>query len=229
MKKLLNYIIFAAVILSTGCAGGKIGSRLTSADYANAIKEALSIGTQYGGLVLGKKGSLDKNQLLAAILPENLQRVTSVLSTLGLSSEVDKFSSTLTDAASETVEKSLPIFLSGIKGMKIKDAAKIVAGGNGAATNYLRLSIGDSLRSAITPVMNTALDKYNLTSQWNKLIAPAQLLLGGRLNLDIGNLMAGFVTNAMFNKIEQKEADIRINASARSSVLLQRVFGGLIK
>ncbi len=227
MKKLLYLFIIASVLLSTSCAGGKFGSRLTAADYANAIKEALSIGTQYGGLVLGKKGSLDKSQLLAAILPENLQKVTSVLSTLGLSSEVDKFSSTLTDAASETVEKSLPIFLSGIKGMKIKDAAKIVTGGNGAATNYLRLSIGDTLRNSIAPIMNMALDKYNLSSQWNQLIAPAQLLLGGRLNLDIGNLMAGFVANAMFNKIEQKEAEIRSNAAARSSVLLQRVFGGL--
>jgi hypothetical protein len=38
--------------------------------------------------------------------------------------------------------------------------------------------------------------------------------------------MAGFIANAMFNKIEEKERDIRTKAEARTSTLLQRVFGG---
>jgi hypothetical protein len=74
--------------------------------------------------------------------------------------------------------------------------------------------------------MNTALNNYGVSTQWTKLLQPVQMLLGDKLNLDLGNLMAGFIANAMFNKIEEKERDIRTKAEARTSTLLQRVFGG---
>lgn len=226
LKKLALFITLIISILGSGCANSKgLLGRLTVADYVNGIKEALSIGARFGGGSLSK-GAFNKTTLLSAILPEELQKVTSVLSTLGLTAEVDKFSSTLTNAAEETVEKSVPIFLTGISKMSIKNAAKIVSGGGTSATDYLRASIGDSLRNAITPTMNTALNNYGLNTQWTKLTQPVTLLFGGKLNLDLGNLMAGFISNAMFNKIEEKERDIRLNATARTSTLLQRVFAG---
>jgi hypothetical protein len=36
--------------------------------------------------------------------------------------------------------------------------------------------------------------------------------------------MAGLVANAMFNKIQEKEIEIRSRAEARTSTLLQKVF-----
>ncbi len=226
IKKVTVFISFAIVVFCSSCANNKgLLGKLTAADYVNGIKEALSIGARFGGGALGK-GTLNKATLLSAILPPDLQKVTSVLSTLGLSVEVDKFSSTLTTAAEETVEKSVPIFLTGISKMSIKNAAKIVSSGGTSATDYLRVTIGDSLRKAITPTMNTALSNYGLNTQWSKLTQPVTILLGDKLNLDLGNLMAGFIANAMFNKIEEKERDIRLNATARTSTLLQRVFAG---
>lgn len=226
MKRLLTILTLVVLLICNGCSNSNLLSkRLTTTDYVNGIKEALSIGARFGGQSLGK-GTFDRETLLNIILPKDLQRVTSVLSTLGLSSEVDKFSNTLTKAAEETVEKSVPIFLNGIGKINIKNAAKIVANGGTSATDYLRSSIGDSLRNTIAPVMNTALNNYGVNAQFKKLLQPVQMLLGDKLNLDLGNLMAGFIANAMFKKIEEKERDIRANAAARTSSLLQRVFGG---
>jgi hypothetical protein len=53
---------------------------------------------------------------------------------------------------------------------------------------------------------------------------PAQSISGDRVNLDLPNLMAGMVSLKMFEKIEEKEKDIRANQSARTTALLKRVF-----
>ena len=47
----------------------------------------------------------------------------------------------------------------------------------------------------------------------------------GDLNLDLANLMAGLVAEVMFQKIADKEIQVRQNALARTTPLLQRVFG----
>jgi hypothetical protein len=59
----------------------------------------------------------------------------------------------MSTAAEKTAEKSIPIFLLGIKKMNFKDAVGIVKKGGTSATDYLRQSIGDTLRHSITPVM----------------------------------------------------------------------------
>ena len=42
--------------------------------------------------------------------------------------------------------------------------------------------------------------------------------------MDLANLMAGVVTERMFEKIAEKEKQIRTTASARETKLLQKVF-----
>jgi len=60
-------------------------------------------------------------------------------------------------------------------------------------------------------------------------VAPVKLLAGDKLNLDLSNLMSGLVANLMFNKIAEKERDVRTKAEERKSVLLQKVFGTVWK
>jgi hypothetical protein len=111
--------------------------------------------------------------------------------------------------------------------MSIRDAITIVKNGGTSATDYLRHTVGDTLRGAVKPIMRNALNEYGVQQSWDKLVAPAKVLLGSKLgmNLDLDNVMAVVVTNAMFNKIEQQEIEIRTNAQARTTASLQRVFG----
>jgi hypothetical protein len=127
-------------------------------------------------------------------------------------------------AAEKTATASVPIFVSGINSMKFTDAMRIIKSGGTSATDYLRSSIGDTLRRSITPVMKSALDEYKLNEQWEKIIKPAQALAGNKLNFDLANLMAGLVSEKMFQKIEEKEKQVRSDASARTTSLLQKVF-----
>jgi hypothetical protein len=223
MIKRLNIIIVAiAFIFSSGCSTVK--NLLSAKDAEDAIREMLSIGT-----MLSKKDAFSKATLIDALFPDDVRKVLNTLETLGLSKEVDRFATTLGTAAEQTAEKSVPVFLLGIKQMNFRDAVGIVKKGGTAATDYLRQTIGDTLRRSITPVMRTALQVYKLESEWNKLVTPVKLFAGDKLNLDLSSLMSGLVANIMFNKIAEKESAIRTKAEERTSATLQKVFGQVWK
>ncbi len=223
MKQIISIAFFSLLLFFSGCSTMK--NLLSPSDAEEAIREALSIGSNFGGNVLGQKGAFSKNTLIDALFPEDIRKVLNTLETLGLSKEVDRFTTTLGAAAEKTAEQSVPVFLMGIKKMNFKDAVGIVKNGGTSGTDYLRKTIGDTLRASITPVMHSALEEYKLETEWNKLVAPVQLFAGDKLNLNLSNLMSGLVANLMFNKIAEKERDIRTKAEERKTVLLQKVFG----
>lgn len=193
---------------------------LTEQDATAAIKQLLQIGANED-----LKNAFSKDVLMAAIFPESIRKTLNTLNQLGLTNEVDRFTTTLATAGEQTAVNSIPVFVNAIKGMSIADALKIVKSGNASATDYLRLVAGTELRNAIRPAMQQALDEYNATQQWDKIIKPAKALVGDKLNLDLPTIMAGLVSEKMFQKIEEKEKEIRTNAAARTTPLLQKVFG----
>lgn len=222
MKRILTLLALSSTLLFSGCdtLKGIASNILSERDAVAAIKEMLTIGANGNALI-------SKDALMNAILPSEVNNVLNKLQQLGLSKDLDKFTSTLTNAATQTASSSIPVFADGIRQMSIYDAIGIVKNGGTAATDYLRSKIGDSLRRAVTPIMKNALDQYNITQQWDKLVAPAKLVLGNKvqLNLNLDNLLAGVVTSAMFSKIAEQEVAIRTKAEARTSPTLQRVFG----
>jgi hypothetical protein len=222
MKKLFVPLLFAFLIpVSFSCSSTRFGNYiLNEADAAAAIRQMLEIGTRDGVLT----GAFSKETVMATLFPESLRKTLNTLNQLGLTSEIDRFTTTLGTAAEKTATASVPIFVSGINSLTFTDAIRIIKNGGTSATDYLRTSIGDSLRRSIRPVMKNALDEYKLTEQWEKIIKPAQTLVGNKLNFDLPTLMAGLVSEKMFQKIEEKEKLVRADAAARSTTLLQKVF-----
>ena len=219
MKKLFTPILFALLLpMGFSCSTLK-NYTLNEADAAAAIRQMLEIGARDGVY-----GAFSKESIMSALFPEQLRKVLNTLNQLGFTSEIDRFTTTLATASEKTAERSIPIFVNAISNMKFSDAMRIIKNGGTSATEYLRSSTGPQLREAITPVMKTALQEYNLIEQWDKITKPAQAVVGNKFNLDLANLMAGLVSEKMFQKIEEKEVDIRTNAAARTTGLLQKVF-----
>lgn len=228
MKKIFATVLLVTAFGLSGCNSLKnLGTYLSEGDAVTAIKEALTMGTNFGLNTLGQRGSFSKDVLLGAILPQEAQKIVQTLDRLGLATELNRFTNTLDNAAVDAVSRSAPIFVDGIRHMSIRDAIGIVKNGGTSATDYLRRTLGDTLRSAVTPVMRNALNEYNVVQQWENLVGPAKILLGNRagLKLNLDNILAVLITNEMFNKIQQQELLIRNNAQARTTASLQRVFG----
>jgi len=222
MKKILLPILFITLLpISYSCSTLRsAGYILTQSDASAAIKQLLDLGARDNAAA----GSFSKDMILSAVFPESVKNVLNTLNQLGLTGEIDRFTTTLSTAAEKTATASVPVFVNSINNMKFADAIGIIKNGGTAATDYLRTSAGDSLRQAIQPVMQSTLDEYKLNEQWNNIIKPARALIGNKLNLDLANLMAGVVSEAMFRKIAAKEIQVRQDAAARSTTLLQKVF-----
>jgi hypothetical protein len=222
MKKLFLPILIAVMLPATfSCSNTRFGGyTLNERDAADAIRELLQIGAKNGL----SSGAFSKETMMSAIFPEGVRKVLNTMQQLGITNEVDRFTTTLGTAAEKTAERSVPIFLNGISNMKFNDAVRIIKTGGTSATDYLRSSVGADLRTSIKPIMQSALDEYKLTEQWANITKPLSTATGNKLNLDLANLMAGVVSEAMFQKIEEKEKEIRTNANARTTTLLQKVF-----
>jgi hypothetical protein len=222
MKRLFIPILFAVLLpVSFSCSNTRFGSyTLNEKDASEAIRQLLQIGAKNGL----SSGAFSKETMMSAIFPEGVRKVLNTMQQLGITNEVDRFTTTLGTAAEKTAERSIPIFLNGISSMKFNDAVRIIKTGGTSATDYLRSSVGSDLRTSITPIMQSALDEYKLTEQWSNIMKPISSATGNKVNIDLPTLMAGMVSEAMFKKIEEKEKEIRTSANARTTTLLQKVF-----
>lgn len=223
MKKLftplLSMLLLLVIPITYSCSSSKLGRyMLNEQDAAAAIRQMLELGARDGA------GNFSRDMIMQEIFPEQLRKTLNTLNQLGLTSEIDRFTTTLATASEKTAERSIPIFVGAISNMSLTDAMQIIKNGGSSATDYLRRTTGTQLRESIRPVMKTALDEYKLTEQWDKIIKPAQSVLGNKFNLDIANLAAGMISEKMFQKIEEKERQVRTDASARTTSLLQKVF-----
>lgn len=221
MKKIVSaFLILALVPLLFSCSASRLGGyNLNERDAAAAIRQMLEAGTRDG-----VTGAFSKDAVLSTLFPEPVKKALNTLQQLGLTNEVDRFTTTLSTAAEKSAERSIPVFVTAIHNMPVTDAIRIIKGNNTAATDYLRSTSGTELRNSITPVMQTALDEYGLNDQWERIIKPVKGISGGKLNIDLATLMAGMVSEKMFQKIEAREKEIRSNQAARNTALLKKVF-----
>lgn len=219
MKKLFLPLLIAFIIPAlVACSGSRFaGYMLNEKDASAAIKQLLQLGAQNNFLT----GAFSKENVMNTVFPEGVRKVLNTVQMLGLTNEVDRFTTTLGAASEKAAQASIPVFVSAIDNMQFADAMRIVKSGGTSATDYLRSSAGQNLRTAIKPAVEAALQEYKLEEQWDKIVKP---IGGNRINLDLSTLMAGMVSEAMFRKIAEKEQEVRSQAAARTTPLLQKVF-----
>ena len=220
MKKLFLPVLFIVLLPLSYSCGTKIGGyTLNERDATTALRQLLSIGAR-GGV----SNSFSKETIMAAIFPGQIQKAMNTLSLLGLTGEVDRFTTSLSTAAERTASASVPIFVNGIENIRFTDALSIIKGGGTSATDYLKNSISDTLRRAVKPIMQSTLNEYKLNEQWNKIVKPAQSIFGNKFSPDLAGIMSVLVTDAMFRKMAEQEALVRTDVNARTTPLLQKVF-----
>lgn len=221
MKKIFSaFLILAIVPLLFSCSATRFGGyRLNEKDASAAIRQMLEDGV-HDDLT----GAFSKDAVMSKIFPEPIKKALNTLQQLGLTNEVDRFTTTLSTASAKTAEQSVPIFVNAIHNMPLNDAIRIIKGGGTAATDYLRTTTGKDLRTSITPTMQNAINEYKLNDEWERLIKPVKGIAGNKLNIDLATLMAGMVSEKMFEKMEAREKQVRSEASARNTALLKKVF-----
>ncbi len=226
MIKKFRFFAVCIAITGTFSSCDVVKALLGEADIAGGLKEALINGVMQGKNNAQNGSLFNGTNILNGVLPEGAVKIIKTLETLGLGGEITRFQNTLTSAATKSAEKTVPVFINGIHSINFKDAVAILGGGYNAATNYLRSSVGDSLRNAIRPEIASVLSEYKLPQTLGDLAGKELPVIGKqKLNIDFTSILAQLVANKMFSEIEATEYKIRTDFNARTSNLLKQVFG----
>jgi hypothetical protein len=204
-----------------------VGGTPTTLEIATGLKQALELGTSAGADQLSAKDGFFGNLAVKILFPPEAQKVEKTLRSLGFNTLADNVILSINRAAEDAAREAKPIFLSAIKQMTIADATNILLGGNkDAATQYFKRVTTAQLMEKFKPVITSSLGKVGATKYWgDAATAYNKLPLVKPVNTDLSAYVAQKAIDGMFIQVAQEELKIRDNISARSTGLLQKVFG----
>jgi hypothetical protein len=150
----------------------------------------------------------------------------------------DEFVTTMNHAAEQAVPEAAGVFADAIKGMSIEDARAILTGTNNAATQYFRRTTETNLFAEFLPIVKQATDQTGVTSAYKQLMAKTEgansfgsfgRSLLGTESMDVDAYVTNKALDGLFVMVAAEEKSIRENPAARTTALLQKVFGAATK
>ncbi|RZM23220.1 MAG: DUF4197 domain-containing protein [Pedobacter sp.] len=198
----------------------------TATEIGLGLKQALEIGTSKGADQLSAKDGFLGNLAVKILFPPEAQKVEKTLRSVGLGSLADNVITSLNRAAEDAAKEAKPIFIAAIKQMTIADATNILLGNKDAATNYFKRVTTAQLMEKFRPVITSSLSKVGATKYWGDAAAQYNRIpLVKPVDTDLSSYVAQKAIDGMFIQVAQEELKIRDNIGARSTSLLQKVFG----
>jgi hypothetical protein len=211
---------------------------LSQDQVAQGLKEALGKGVQQAVRRLGHDGGFLTNANVKIPLPEKLHTVEKTLRVLKQDKLADDFVATMNHAAEQAVPEAAGVFGDAVKGMSIEDAKTILTGTNNAATQYFRRTTETNLYEKFLPIVKRATDQTGVTSAYKQLMEKAEAansfglfgrsLLGAE-SMDVDAYVTDKALDGLFKMVADEEKRIRQNPAARTTALLQQVFGAVNK
>ncbi len=205
---------------------GQITSTPSTLEITNGLKEALEKGTGISADRLSLEDGYLKNLDVKILFPEEAQKVEKTLRNIGLNSLCDQVITSLNRAAEDAAQEAKPIFTDAIKQMSFQDVQQILLGENNAATQYFQGNTTNALTEKFSPIIESSLGKVNATKYWGDVMTRYNKIpLVKPVNTDLTTYVTERAIQGLFIEIAKEELQIRENISARTSPLLQKVFG----
>ncbi|MDT0678139.1 DUF4197 domain-containing protein [Autumnicola musiva] len=230
MKK---YLSLCLIFTLTSCAElqdiasqlPQSGYGVTNSEISSGLRQALNLGIDKQVTKLAAENGFFSNELVRIGLPPELQKVDKTLRDVGLGSLADEGLKVLNRAAEDAVQEATPIFVNTVKEITFTDARNILLGDNNAATQYLLNNTESQLYSRFNPIIQNSLDKVGANQIWNNLIKKYNNIpLTTKVNPDLSDYVTQQALDGVYTMIAVEEEQIRLQASARTTALLKRVF-----
>lgn len=211
---------------STGTTATSSTGTPTSSEIGSAIKQALQMGLQDGVKQVSAVDGYFKNPLIKILFPPNAVKVESTLRSVGLGSLCDNVELSLNRAAEDAAKQATPIFLSALQQMTLQDASNILMGPDTSATSYFKKATTTQLTAKFSPVISNSLNQVGATRYWSQVTTQYNKIpLVKPVNTDLTAYVTQRAIDGLFVMISQKEIQIRQQLGARTTPLLQKVFG----
>ncbi len=205
-------------------------SRLNESEVVQGLKEALAQGVETAIASLGRTDGYLGNALVRIPIPQELDTLAQTARALGGDAYVDAFITTMNRAAEKAVPEAAEIFANAIRRMSIEDAKQILAGHDDAATRYFRRAAESELVGRFRPIVAEATESAGVTAAYKRVVrqaGPVLSMLGPPVETDLDGYVTDRAVDGLFTLIAREEKRIRENPAARTTDLLNRVFGSV--
>jgi Protein of unknown function (DUF4197) len=210
-----------------GSADALSAGDLSAAEIGDGLREALRLGTEKVVGQLGQTDGFNADPDIHIPLPESLQRVQKALQAVGMSDLADDLELRLNRAAEAATPEAKKLFWDAISEMTLDDAEAILDGADDAATRYFQDKMTAPLSDAMRPVIDESLADVGAIASYDRMMGEYRALpFVPDAKADLTDYALGEALDGLFTYIAREEAAIRNNPAARTTELLQRVFGG---
>lgn len=240
---LLDSLGLGGTPASSGSGSAALAA-LSDSQVAGGLKDALGNGLQHAIAGLGHDGGFLTNLEVKIPLPQKLQSAESAVRALGQGKLVDDFVATMNHAAEQAVPAAAEVFGDAVKQMSIDDAKAILTGPQDSATQFFRRTTETNLYAKFYPIVQKATAGAGVTRAYKNMMAQASggasSSFGGAFSgltgkylgsdaLDVDAYVTNKALDGLFKMVAQEENNIRANPLARTTDLMQKVFGAVGK
>lgn len=203
------------------------------------LRQALTRSTELAVGRIGQQDGYLTNNLIKILLPPEAAEAEKLLTTAGGymgKALVNDVITRMNRAAEQAVAnpQTKQIFLNAVKNLSIQNGIEILRGDSIAATRFLRTQTEQPLQLLFAPLVRAELDKMGVGTAWTKLSGYYNNLIifrpgAKRVPDDLGTYATQKALDGMFLTLGQEEAKIRKDPVARTTDLLKKVFGGIVR
>ncbi|MFN0140044.1 MAG: DUF4197 domain-containing protein [Pyrinomonadaceae bacterium] len=234
------FLSLAATLLAVNFASAQVKTKprptptpkLSTADISSGLKEALGKGVKFAVDSLGREDGFLGNARVRIPLPGKIAKMEKTLRAFGQGRRVDEFVVSMNRAAEKAVPVAIDVFLDAIKQMTFDDARKILfSGQDDAATQFFRRTSENTLRDKFRPLVEEATASVGVTQKYKDMIGRYGFI-GKAIGEDASDL-DGYVTqkalDGLFLLVADEEKKIRKDPIGRTTSILRKVFGSIIR
>ena len=202
-------------------------AKLTEADIADGLREALRVGSERVVGTLGAKDGFNGRADVHIPLPKTLAKVQSTLIRFGVGRVADELELRLNRAAEAAVPRAKQLFWDAIRDMTLQDARTILDGAEDSATLYFRGKMKAPLTAEMKPIVDQELANVGAIRAYDDMMRQYRSF---PFVTDTESDLTGHVleraVNSVFLYLAREEAAIRKDPVKRTTMLLKRVFAG---
>ena len=201
-------------------------AELTEGEMSGGLKDALRVGTERVVDQVGRPGGYWDDPAIRIPLPGSLENARRFMATVGMSGMLDDLEHQLNEAAEVAAPKARSLFVDAITAMTVDDARRIVTGPDDSATRYFQGKMSAPLAQEMTPVVKDSLSQVGAVRQYDAIMGQYRTIpFAPDASADLTAYVVEKGMDGIFHYLAIQEAEIRRNPAARSTALLQKVFG----
>jgi len=201
-------------------------SLLGNQEIADGLREALRVGTERVVSAIGQTDGFNADPEIHIPLPNYLRDVQSALDLVGAGSMGQDLELKLNRAAEAAAPEARELFVDSITQMTLDDVKAIYDGPDDAATRYFQRTMTPGLQERMRPIVTAAMSEVGAVQSYDTMMSSYDNIpLMPDVKGELSDYAVGKTMEGLFYKLAIEEAAIRQDPAARSTALLQKVFG----